>query len=242
MNYHWNWGIFLEPSPEGNGTYGGMILSGLWMTVRVSVLAWIVAVTAGSAIGILGSLPNVWAKRAAALWIEPLRNIPLLVQLFLWYFVLPEVVPVSWGDWLKQMPDAPFFNATIGIGLFMSARVAIQVTTGLAALPRGQMMAGTALGMTLPQTYWYVLLPMAFRVVLPPLTSEAINTIKNSSVALTIGLAELTARARAVQEFSFQVFEAFAAATLGYLILNLLATLGMRLRERRLRLPGYGAG
>ena len=134
MNYHWNWGIFLEPSPEGNGTYGGMILSGLWMTVRVSVLAWIVAVTAGSAIGILGSLPNVWAKRAAALWIEPLRNIPLLVQLFLWYFVLPEVVPVSWGDWLKQMPDAPFFNATIvprvcAAGAVSSAALGFAVVT-----------------------------------------------------------------------------------------------------------------
>jgi glutamate/aspartate transport system permease protein len=241
MNYHWNWGIFLEPSPEGNGTYGGMILSGLWMTIRVSALAWIVALVTGSLIGVARSLPTAWVRALTGVWIEPLRNIPLLVQLFLWFFVLPEVLPDAWGDWLKQMPDAPFVTAVIGIGLFMSARVAVQVATGLAALPRGQMAAGTALGLTTAQTYRYVLLPMAFRVVLPPLTSELINTIKNSSVALTIGLAELTARARAVQEFSFQVFEAFGAATLCYLVINLIATLAMRLLERRLRLPGFGA-
>ncbi len=240
MNYHWNWGIFLEPSPEGNGTYGQMLMSGLWMTLLVSSLAWVLALCAGSLVGVVRSLPNVWARRLSDIWIEPLRNIPLLVQLFLWYFVLPELVPVSWGDWLKQVPNAPFYNAVVGVGLFMSARVAVQVATGLAALPRGQMAAGLALGLTPAQAYRYVLLPMAFRVVLPPLTSEMINTIKNTSVALTIGLAELTARARAVQEFSFQVFEAFAAATLGYLAINLLATLVMRLIERQARLPGFG--
>ena len=160
--------------------------------------------------------------------------------MFLWFFVLPELVPEAWGDWLKQLRNAPFYTSVIGIGFFMSARVAVQLSTGIAALPRGQMAAGTALGLTTAQTYRFVILPMAFRVILPPLTSELINTIKNSSVALTIGLAELTARARAVQEFSFQVFEAFAAATVGYLVINLIATMLMRLLERRLRLPGYG--
>ena len=83
---------------------------------------------------------------------------------------------------------------------------------------------------------------MAFRIILPPLTSELINTIKNTSVALTIGLAELTARARAMQEFSFQVFEAFTAATVAYLVVNLAATLLMRWLERRVRVPGYVGG
>ena len=121
----------------------------------------------------------------------------------------------------------------------MSARVAEQVRAGLGALPRGQMLAGTALGLTMPQTYRYVLLPMAFRGILPPLTSELVNTVKNTSVALTIGLAELTARARAMQEFLFQVFEAFTAATVGYLLVNLATTLLMRWLERRVRVPGY---
>ena len=217
-----------------------MLWSGLLTTIEVSALAWILALVIGSAVGVLRSLPMPWVKRLANSYVELLRNIPLLVQLFLWYFVVPELVPETWGDWLKQLPNAPFWNGFIGLGLFMSARVAVQVSTGIAALPRGQMAAGTALGLTLGQTYWYVILPMAFRVILPPLTSEMINTIKNSSVALTIGLAELTARTRAVQEFSFQVFEAFTAATVIYLLLNLAATSAMRALERRLRLPGFG--
>lgn len=241
MNYHWNWGIFWDASPEGNGTYADMLISGLMMTLSVSVLAWILALLAGSLFGVLRSVPNKWAQGVATAWIELFRNIPLLVQLFLWFFVLPELVPDSWGDWLKQMPDAPFYNTVIGLGLFMSARVAVQVSTGIAALPRGQGAAGTALGFTEMQVYRYVKLTMAFRIILPPLTSEMINTIKNSSVALTIGLAELTARARSIQEFSFQVFEAFAAATVIYLFINLLATLLMRWVERSLRVPGWGA-
>ena len=239
MSYHWNWRIFWEPSPEGVGTYWTMLLQGLVTTLEVAVLAWIVALAVGCAMGVLRTVPNRLAQGVAAAWVELFRNIPLLVQLFLWYFVLPEVVPVAAGDWLKSLQNAPFLIAAAGIGFFMSARVAEQVRAGLGALPRGQMLAGTALGLTLPQTYRYVLLPMAFRVILPPLTSELVNTVKNTSVALTIGLAELTARARAMQEFSFQVFEAFTAATVGYLVVNLLATLLMRWLERRVRVPGY---
>src|SRR5205085_10369749 len=99
-------------------------------------------------------------------------------------------------------------------------RVAEQVRAGVLSLSRGQGLAGLALGLTLPQTYAYVLLPMAFRIMLPPLTSEFLNIIKNSAVALTIGLMELTASARAMSEFSFQVFEAFTAATIIYLVIN----------------------
>ena len=239
MSYHWNWRIFWDPSPEGAGTYWDMLLQGLLTTLEVSALAWLVALALGTVMGVLRTLPNPLARAVGTAWVELFRNIPLLVQLFLWYFVLPEVVPVAAGDWLKSLQDAPFVISAAGIGLFMSARVAEQVRAGLGALPRGQGLAGTALGLTVPQTYRYVLLPMAFRIILPPLTSELINTVKNTSVALTIGLAELTARARAMQEFSFQVFEAFTAATAGYLVVNLLATLLMRWLERRVRVPGY---
>ncbi len=239
MSYHWNWRIFWDPSPESAGTYWDMLLQGLLTTLEVSALAWLVALALGTVMGVLRTLPDLLARSVGTAWVELFRNIPLLVQLFLWYFVLPEVVPVAAGDWLKTLQDAPFVISAAGIGLFMSARVAEQVRSGLGALPRGQSLAGTALGLTVPQTYRYVLLPMAFRIILPPLTSELINTVKNTSVALTIGLAELTARARAMQEFSFQVFEAFTAATAGYLVVNLLATLPMRWLERRVRVPGY---
>ncbi len=239
MSYNWNWRIFWEPSPEGAGTYWDMLLQGLLTTLEVSALAWMVALALGCLMGVLRTLPSRLAQGVGAAWVELFRNVPLLVQLFLWYFVLPEVVPAGFGDWMKSLRNAPFVIAAVGTGFFMSARVAEQVRAGLGSLPQGQRLAGMALGLTLPQTYRCVLLPMAFRVILPPLTSELVSTVKNTSVALTIGLAELTARARAMQEFSFQVFEAFTAATAGYLVVNLAATLLMRWLERRVRVPGY---
>ncbi len=143
------------------------------------------------------------------------------------------------GTWLKQMPDASFYTAVVALGFYTSARVAEQVRAGILSLPRGQRMAALAVGLTLPQAYMYVLLPMAYRLMLPPLTSEFLNIIKNSAVALTIGLMELTARARAMQEFSFQVFEAFTAATLIYIVINIAVTYGMRRVERRVAVPGF---
>ncbi len=239
MNYNWNWRIFWEQSPEGTGTYFDILVQGLLTTLTTASLAWVVALVFGCVMGVLRSFPNRVGQVIGGAYVELFRNIPLLVQLFLWYFVLPEVLPEAVGTWLKNLTNAPFVIAVVGIGLFMSARVAEQLRAGLAALPQGQGYAGTALGLTTLQTYRYVLLPMAFRIILPPLTSELINTIKNTSVALTIGLLELIARARAMQEFSFQVFEAFTAATAGYLVVNLLATLAMRVLERRVRVPGY---
>ncbi|MET4766491.1 glutamate/aspartate transport system permease protein [Bradyrhizobium ottawaense] len=170
------------------------------------------------------------------------RNMPLLVQLFLWFFVLPELLPKGAGTWLKQLPNAPFWTAAIGVGFFMSARVAVQLQAGIGSLPRGQKMAATALGLTTAQGYRYVLLPMAFRIILPPLTSEFLNTIKNTAVAITIGLLELTGQARSMQEFSFQVFEAFTAATLLYLLVNAVVVTAMRFLERWVAIPGYITG
>jgi glutamate/aspartate transport system permease protein len=242
MNYNWNWRIFFEPSPEGVGTYLDMLLSGVKWTLLTAALAWIIALTLGSLIGILRTLPSPAANRVGFAYVELFRNIPILVQLFLWFFVVPELLPRAVGLWLKQMPNASFWTAAIGIGLYMAARVAEQVRAGINALPRGQAMAGTALGFTTAQTYRYVLLPMAYRIILPPLSSEFLNTIKNTAVALTIGLAELTGRARSMQEFSFQVFEAFIAATVLYLLINAVVVTGMRWLERRVAVPGYLTG
>jgi len=242
VNYHWNWRIFWELSPDATGTYLDLLLSGLAWTLATSACAWIIALLLGAIVGVLRTLPSRALARASGAYVEVFRNVPLLVQLFLWFFVLPELVPPRMGLWLKQLPDAPFYTAVVGLGLFMSARVAEQVRAGVTALPRGQRMAATALGLTTTQAYRHVLLPMAFRIILPPLTSEFLNTIKNSSVALTIGLMELTAQARSMQEFSFQVFEAFTAATLLYLAVNILVVLAGRLLERAVAVPGYVGG
>jgi glutamate/aspartate transport system permease protein len=242
VNYNWNWSIFFEPAPGGTGTYLDMLLRGLWLTIQTGVFAWIIALAVGSVIGVLRTLPSRTAYWIGFGYVEFFRNMPLLVQLFLWFFVLPEILPASWGLWLKQMPYAPFYTAAIGIGLFMSARVAVQLAAGIASLPRGQKQAATALGLTTLQGYRYVLLPIAFRIIMPPLTSEFLNTIKNTAVAITIGLIELTGQARSMQEFSFQVFEAFTAATVMYLLINIVVVTGMRFLERSLAIPGYITG
>jgi glutamate/aspartate transport system permease protein len=242
VSYNWNWSIFFQPAPGGTGSYFDMLLSGLWLTIQTGVLAWIIALAFGSIIGVLRTLPSKTAGWVGFAWVEFFRNMPLLVQLFLWFFVLPELLPRSAGLWLKQMPNAPFYTAAIGIGLFMSARVAVQLAAGIASLPRGQKQAATALGLTTLQAYRYVLLPIAFRIIMPPLTSEFLNTIKNTAVAITIGLIELTGQARSMQEFSFQVFEAFTAATIMYLLINIVVVTGMRFLERSLAIPGYITG
>lgn len=242
MNYHWNWHIFFEPNPMGTGTYLDMLLSGLLLTVKTSVLAWIIALIFGAMVGVLRTLPSKAATWTGFAYVEFFRNMPLLVQLFLWFFVLPELLPPSAGLWLKQLPNAPFWTASIGVGLFMSARVAVQLQAGISSLPRGQSQAATALGLTTVQVYRYVLLPMAFRIILPPLTSEFLNTIKNSAVAITIGLMELTGEARSMQEFSFQVFEAFTGATVLYLLVNAVVVTAMRFLERYVAIPGYISG
>ncbi len=226
----------------GTGSYLDLLLSGLVVTIKTALLAWIIALICGSIIGVLRTLPSKTASWIGFCWVEFFRNMPLLVQLFLWFFVLPELLPKAAGLWLKQMPNAPFWTAAIGIGFFMSARVAVQLQAGISSLPRGQKQAATALGLTTVQTYAYVLLPMAFRIILPPLTSEFLNTIKNTAVAITIGLIELTGQARSMQEFSFQVFEAFTAATVLYLLLNFIVVTAMRFLERYVAIPGYITG
>jgi glutamate/aspartate transport system permease protein len=239
VNYNWNWGIFWQLSPDGAHTYFETLLLGTWWTLATAFTAWIMALALGSLVGVIRTTPNPWLVRLGNAYVELFRNIPLLVQMFLWYFVLPEIVPRDIGIWLKQLPNASFYTAVVALGFYTSARVAEQVRAGIMSLPRGQRAAGLALGMRLPQVYRSVLLPMAYRIILPPLTSEFLNIIKNSSVALTIGLLELTARARAMQEFSFQVFEAFTAATIIYIVINIIVTNAMRWLERSVAVPGY---
>ena len=242
MDYPWNWKIFWAASPDGRGTYLQTLLDGLQWTLAVALTAWAIALLIGIVIGVMRTVPNRTVATIASLWVDLFRNIPLLVQVFLWYFVIPELLPEAIGTAIKRMPLpwGSFVPAVLSLALFTSARVAEQVRSGIQSIPRGQMMAATALGLTTSQSNRYVLLPVAMRIILPPMTSEFMNTIKNSSVALTVGLIEVTAAARAMQEFSFQVFEAFTAATIIYVFLNLSVVALMHLLERRLAVPGVG--
>jgi glutamate/aspartate transport system permease protein len=241
VNYNWQWDVLLQTASDGSGTWLRYLVVGLGWSLATALCAWILALTIGSIVGVLRTTPMPWVVRLGNAYVEIFRNVPLLVQMFLWFFVMPELLPQQLGDAIKQMPPpwGSFLPAVLCLGLYTSVRVAEQVRAGIQSLPRGQGMAATALGLTLPQTYRYVLLPMGFRIILPPLTSEFLNVIKNSSIALTIGLLELTGRARAMQEMTFKVFEAFAAATVLYLITNLLVVVLMRMVERKARVPGF---
>lgn len=243
MNYHWNWGIFLEQVKNGDETYLDWLLTGFGWTVAVSISAWIIALVLGVVIGVLRTAPSRSLVGMSTAWVELFRNIPLLVQMFLWFFVVPELLPRDWGLWVKQdMPAKEFITATLCLGLFTSSRVAEQVRAGIQSLPRGQLSAGLAMGFTLPQTYRYVLLPSALRMVIPPLTSEFMNVFKNSSVAFAIGVLELTFQARQMQEDSEQGIETFLAVTLLYFICAFTANRVMNLIEARTRIPGLIAG
>lgn len=240
MNYDWSWGIFLEMSPDGVHTFLETLLIGTGWTLALALTAWIFSLLLGSVLGVMRTARSRTLNVLGACYVELFRNIPLLVQMFLWYFVLPELLPHAWGTAMKQIqqPWGQFVPAVLCLGFYGSARVAEQLRAGIQSLPRGQFQAGTALGLTEAQVYRYIILPEAYRIVLPPLTSEFMGTIKYSSVALTIGLLELTGQARSMQEFSFHIFEAFSAATVIYLILNGIVVMGMRLLEHRVAVPG----
>ena len=236
-------GIFLEQVPDGDGTWAAMLLSGLGWTLAVSCLAWIFAFVLGSLVGVMRTTDKPWLVRLGGVYVELFRNIPLLVQFFVWYFVIPGLIPAV-KAWVITLDPTmhQFVTAVVCLGFFTSSRIAEQVRSGIQALPRGQRDAGYALGLTTMQTYRFVLLPMAYRIIIPPLTSELMNLIKNTAVAYSIGLVELFFRTREMGEMTFRYFEAFAAATLMYVIIAMTANRVMAMIERRLAVPGFIAG
>ena len=243
MGISLDWSVFLQELPEGGVFYWEMLLSGLWWTLGVAACSWIIAMLCGSVIGTLRTTENRVLVFLGNAWVELFRNIPLLVQMFLWYFVVPELVPPLKAWVVAAEPShAQFLSATLCLGLFTSARIAEQVRAGIQSLPRGQRLAAQAIGLNTTQMYRFVLLPMAFRIIIPPLTSETMNLIKNTSIALTIGLAELTFRTREMGEYTFRFFEAFTAATLVYIAIAMTANRVMAVVERRTAVPGYIAG
>jgi glutamate/aspartate transport system permease protein len=232
--YNWNWGVlFSQP-------YLGWLLDGLRMTVVLALCSWVIALTLGSLIGIARTLPNATLRRLATAYVELFRNIPLLVQMFVWFFVVPELVPEEVGRWLKRgLPHPDFFSAMVCLGLYTASRVAEQVRSGINSIPPGLSAAAHASGMSLPQTYRYILLPLGFRIIVPPLTSEFLGIFKNTSIALTIGVMEITATSRQIESYTFQGYEAFAAATVLYLTIAMTLLFLMRRIESRTRIPGW---
>lgn len=232
--------VLLETVQDGDERYLDWLISGLGWTLMLAIIGWCIAFAIGVLVGSARTSTHRGVAVAARLYVEVFRNVPVIVQMFLWYFVFPELLPQSMGEAFKKMapPWGSFVPALIGLSLYTAARVAEQVRAGIEALPYGQRSAAQALGMTELQMYGLVLLPQSLRIIMPTLTSEVMGIFKNTSVALTIGLLELTAQARQINEFTFQTFQAFGSATVVYLLLALVVYGLMHWLEERLRTPG----
>ena len=242
----WDWQVFCEDTLDrevvqgcfgkgGDVTYLDWLLSAWGWTLSVASLALVVALIVGSLMGIFRTVPSKALVAIGNVWTELFRNIPLLVQVFLWYHVLPSLIPA-----LRAVPS--FVLVVLALGFFTSARIAEQVRAGIESLPKGQQYAGLAMGLTLPQTYRYVLLPMAFRVVIPPLTSESMNIIKNSSVAFAVSIAELTMFAMQAQEETSRGIEVYLAVTALYFVSAFLINRIALFIEHKVQVPGMAGG
>jgi glutamate/aspartate transport system permease protein len=231
--------VFLSPSPEAGTNYLTYLLGGALWTLILSVLSWVIAFVTGSVVGVLRTLPSSILSKIGACYVEIFRNIPLLVQLFIWFNVVPELLP-GFGPWFKHLPSfwQQFTSATLCLGLFTAARIAEQVRSGLRSLGKGQFGAGLALGLNIKQVYGLILLPVAYRIIIPTLTSEFLNLIKNSAVASTIGFVELARRSDSMAELKSTVFEALLAGTLLYGAINLVVLFLSRTLEHSTKLPG----
>lgn len=242
----WDWQVFckdtidgdLVPGCFGTGgayTYLNWMMSAWGWTVSVSLCALAIALVVGSIIGILRTLPDSpWLVRFGNAWVELFRNIPLLVQIFLWYHVVPALFPV-----MRDFP--PFVLVVVALGLFTSARIAEQLRSGIQALPKGQRYAGMAVGFTTPQYYRYVILPMAYRIILPPLTSESMNIFKNSSVAFAVSIAELTQFYLQAGEETARNMEIYIGVVLLYIFSAMVINRIMAYIEKKARVPGFVA-
>ena len=240
MNYHWDWSFFLQEADDGQ-RYWEWILHSLGWTCAVSIGAIVIAFVLGSIVGVLRTTQNRWLVFFGDWYVDIYRNVPLIVQLFLWFFVFPELLPKAASIYVKQeLPAA--VTAIVGLGLFTSARIAEQVKSGIQSLPRGQRNAGLALGLTEWQVYRHVRLPMAYRIIIPTLTSEAMNAFKNSSVTYAVGVLELYFQYKQIIEKTNQVMEITLVIGGLYCVITFIINRLMTMLEKRLRVPGYIAG
>jgi glutamate/aspartate transport system permease protein len=240
----WDWQVFCKTTDDGTVmatclgkgadiTYLEWMFHAWGWTLSVAGCAWVIAILVGGLVGTARTLPNSpWLVRLANAWVELFRNVPILVQLFIWYFVLPKLFPP-----MKQVPG--FLLVVFALGFFTSARIAEQVRAGIQALSRGQRYAGMAVGFTTAQTYRYVLLPMAVRIILPPLTSESMNLLKNSSVAFAVSIAELTMFAMQAQEETSKGIEIYLGVTALYALSAFAVNRVFAFIEKKVRIPGF---
>jgi His/Glu/Gln/Arg/opine family amino acid ABC transporter permease subunit len=231
MNYQFDWTVLWS------GQSGIWLLHGVLTTLGISALAWILALCLGVLSGALRTAPFRPLRAAATFYVEFFRNVPLLVWMFFAYFALPPLLPQSFQDWLYNH-GAEFWAATTALGVYHGARVSEVIRAGIQSIPKTQLEAGLSTGLSRLQVYRLIILPLALRLIIPPVTNETLNLLKNSSVALTIGVAELTFQTRQIETYTAKAIEALTAGTLIYLALCLTIAAVMARVERRFAIPG----
>jgi His/Glu/Gln/Arg/opine family amino acid ABC transporter permease subunit len=220
-----------------SGQTGGWLLQGVITTLEISVIAWLLALALGLLSGALRTAPALPLRWIGAAYVEFFRNVPLLVWMFFWYFAVPPLLPQVLQDWLLEH-GAEFWAGVVALGVYHGARFSEVIRSGIQAIPKTQFEAALSTGLTMVQTYRLIIIPVALRLIVPPATNETLNLLKNSSVALTIGVAELTFQTRQIETYTAKAFEALTAGTIIYLVLCLIIALLMSQIERRTAIPG----
>jgi len=231
MHYDFHWSVLWT------GDNGWWLVQGIWTTLRLSALGWTFACGLGILSGALRTLPFRPLRALATCYVEFFRNVPLLVWLFFWYFGAPQALPRAGQGWLN-LHGPEFWSAVAALSVYHGARMSEVIRAGIQSIPRTLVEASIATGMSVGQAYRHILIPIALRLIIPPATNEAVNLLKNSSLALTIGVAELTFMTRQIESYTARAFEAFTAATLIYLVLCLGIAAVMDRVERHVRIPG----
>ncbi len=231
MNYQFEWSVLWS------GQSGSWLLQGILTTLEISALAWALALVLGIVAGALRTVPFVPLRAVATFYVEFFRNVPLLVWMFFWYFGVPPLLPRVIQDWLFNH-GAEFWAGMLALGVYHGARMSEVIRSGIQAIPRTQFEASVATGLTVLQAYRLVIIPIALRLIVPPATNESLNLLKNSSVALTISVAELTFQTRQIETYTAKAIEALTAGTLIYLVLCLSIAMIMTRVERRFAIPG----
>ncbi|HWO42061.1 MAG TPA: amino acid ABC transporter permease [Candidatus Eisenbacteria bacterium] len=231
MNYDFEWSVLWS------GQSGRWLLEGLITTLHISFLAWLFALALGILSGAFRAMRFVLLRHLAAAYVEFFRNVPLLVWMFFWYFAVPPLLPQALQDWLFEH-GVEFWAAMVALGVYHGARFSEVIRAGIQSVPRTQLEAAVSTGLSEVQAYRWIIIPIALRLVIPPATNETLNLLKNSSIALTIGVAELTFQTRQIETYTARALEALTAGTVIYLLLCLGIAAALSRVEKRFAVPG----
>ena len=220
-----------------NPEFGRMLLHGLGMTFTVAVGSWCLAMSLGVVLLVVRLLPSRIAEGAVAAYVSYHRNVPTLVQLMLWYFGISSLLPDALQAFLTEHSGEAVF-AVVGLGLCQAAYFSEDLRSGLRSVAAGQGEAARALGHGYVGAMRYVLMPQALRNALPALINHSVSLFKNSSLAMAIGVAELTHAVKEVENQSFRTFETYLIATLAYLACSLAIMAAGAFLQRRAALAG----